>query len=72
MGEPQEKGKRAGDTVEKQICLERIAKFGMYARCRPGLKERDVETSECLLFAWPGLVMLPHVLTNIAHYQKAK
>ena len=35
------KKKRAGDTVEKQICLERIAKFDVYARCRPGLKERE-------------------------------
>ena len=31
-----------------------------------------VETCECLLFAWLGLAMLPHDLTDIASYQKAK
>ena len=45
VGEPQEKEIRAGGlgtVLKKIICLGRIriAKFDMYARCRPGLKER--------------------------------
>ena len=39
--ENHKKKKKSGRHRKKNKCLERIAKFDMYARCRPGLKERE-------------------------------